>query len=148
MPQSHPQPQRLRRLLALDPGEQRTGVALSDELGLYAHPRPAIRGGRNAVLDAVAKLVSDEAVDELVVGLPLSLSGEESAQTAIVRELVARLRERLGIPVTEWDERLSSVQAGRTVRGAERRKSGELDSAAAALILQAVLDSRRSGARQ
>lgn len=147
MPQSQAQPQRPRRLLALDPGEQRTGVALSDELGLYAHPRPAIRGGRNAVIEAVAALSESEGVSEVIVGLPLSLSGGESAQTASVRELVTRLRERLDIPVTEWDERLSSVQAGRSVRGAARRKSGELDSAAAALVLQAVLDSRRPGAR-
>jgi putative Holliday junction resolvase len=138
-----PQPQ-ARRLLAVDPGERRTGVAISDELGLYAHTRPAIftRSSAEAV-EAIARLAESEGVAEVVVGLPLSLSGADSAQTALVRKIVAELRRRLAIPVTEWDERLSSVEAARIVTGAGRRRSGELDSAAAAVILQAVLDARR-----
>jgi RNase H-fold protein (predicted Holliday junction resolvase) len=60
---------------------------------------------------------------------------------------VARLRDRLAVPVSEWDERLSTVAAGRHVTGARRRRSGEQDSAAAALVLQAVLDSRRPAER-
>ncbi len=135
-----------RRLLAVDPGRRRTGVALSDELGLYAHPRPAIvtRSMAEAV-EAIARLAEAEGVAEVIVGLPLSLSGADSAQTASVRETVARLRARLTIPVTEWDERLSTVEAARTVTGEARRRSGELDSASAAVVLQAVLDSRRGG---
>ena len=145
-----PQAQALqrRRLLALDPGERRTGVAVSDELGLFAHPRPAIHASdRAALVEAVAVIVRDEQAGEVVVGLPLSLSGGDSAQTLAVRVLVAALRQRLDIPVSAWDERLSSVQAARSTRGAARRRSGELDSAAASLILQAVLDSRGSGTR-
>ncbi len=145
-----PQPQALqrRRLLALDPGERRTGVAVSDELGLFAHPRPAIHASdRAALVEAVAALVRDEQAAEVVVGMPLSLSGGDSAQTSTVRALVAALRQRLDVPVSAWDERLSSVQAARSARGAARRRSGELDSAAASLILQAVLDSRGPGAR-
>lgn len=138
-----------RRLLAVDPGARRTGVAISDELGLYAHPRAAIITGPGAdPVEQIARLAEAEGVAEVVVGLPLSLSGGETAQTATVRELVAKLRKRLSIPVSEWDERLSSVEAARSVAGAARRRSGELDSAAAALILQAVLDSRRGGIRQ
>jgi putative Holliday junction resolvase len=150
MTQSPRQPQSPpRRLLAVDPGERRTGVAISDELGLYAHTRPAIvtRSAAEAV-EAIARLAEAEGVGELIVGLPISLSGADSAQTASVRETVAKLRARLTIPVTEWDERLSSVEAARTVTGASRRRSGELDSAAAAVVLQAVLDSRRGGVRQ
>ena len=145
-----PQPQALqrRRLLALDPGERRTGVAVSDELGLFAHPRPAIHSSdRAALVEAVAALVRDEQAAEVVVGLPLSLSGGDSAQTSTVRALVAALRQRLDVPISAWDERLSSVQAARSARGIARRRSGELDSAAASLILQAVLDSRGPGAR-
>jgi putative Holliday junction resolvase len=154
-----------RRLLCLDPGEKRTGVATSDELGLYAHARTAIRAAsRGELLDAVAEIVAAEAVSEVVVGLPLSLTGEDSGQTNVVRELVAALRDRLAVPVSGWDERLSSVAAGPlagrdsggAVRGAvrkprstaaeamTRRRSGELDSAAAAVVLQSVLDSRRA----
>ena len=135
-----------RRLLALDPGERRTGVAVSDELGLFAHPRPALLQRNTAELvESVAQMVADEQISEVIVGLPLSLSGRESEQTERAREFANRLRQRLNVPVTEWDERLSSVQAARTVRGRERRAAGDLDSAAAAVILQAVLDSRRGG---
>jgi putative Holliday junction resolvase len=135
-----------RRLLALDPGERRTGVAISDELGLFAHPRPALIRGQRDVLDEIARIVAEEDIVEVVVGLPLSMSGGESEQTRRAREFSARLRGRLAVPVTEWDERLSSVEAARSVKGRERRTSGELDSAAAAVILQAVLDSRRGSA--
>ena len=121
---------------------------MSDELGLYAHPRAAIiTASGSALIDAIAALADEEAVAEVVVGLPLSLAGRETAQTATVRALVSGLRKRLTVPVTVWDERLSSVEAARTVSGQARRRSGELDSAAAALVLQAVLDSRRGGSR-
>lgn len=143
----HQQPPRPRRLLALDAGERRVGVALSDELGLFAHPRPALALAGEGLLAAIDALVEDEGVAEIVVGLPLTLAGGESEQTRRARALAARLRARLTIPVREWDERLSTVQAARTVRGASARRSGELDSAAAALVLQAVLDARRTGAR-
>jgi len=167
MTQPQPPSRYPRRLLCLDPGERRTGVALSDELGLFAHARPAIHAtSREALVDAVAELAAAEQVSEVVVGLPLSLSGDDSGQTATVRGLVAALRERMGVPVSVWDERLSSVQAGpsagrdaggavrSTTRSAptasrtvDRRRSGELDSAAARLVLQAVLESRRGQVR-
>lgn len=132
------------RILALDAGARRTGVAISDELGIAAHARPAIHHtSRAALLDAVAALVEGEQVAEVVVGLPLALSGGETAQTSEARELVAELAARLDVPVSTWDERLSSVQAERGSRGPAKRKSGELDSAAAAIVLQTVLERRR-----
>ena len=135
--------QRQPRLLGIDHGSARTGLALSDELGMFAHPRPAIRGGSAETISAIARLVAAEDVGEVFVGLPLTLAGGDSEQTAAARGFAAALRGALAVPVRECDERYSTVQAGRTVRGAARRKSGELDSAAAALILQSVLDSRR-----
>ena len=132
------------RLMALDLGSRRTGVAVSDELGLYAHPRLAVRGGTRALLSAIPALVTAEDVGEVIVGLPLTLAGEDSAQTTATRAFVERLREHLEVPVTTWDERLSTVEAARYVpRG--RQRDGALDSAAAALLLQAVLDSRAGG---
>ncbi|HEY4669374.1 MAG TPA: Holliday junction resolvase RuvX [Tepidiformaceae bacterium] len=134
------------RLLAIDPGSRRTGVAVSDDLGLFAHARPAlVVAGEARLVEAVRELVEAEQADEVIVGLPLSMSGLDSAQTARVRDLVMRLRKVLPVPVTPWDERLSSVQARRDVR--DRDRSGTLDSAAAALVLQSVLDARRTGAR-
>ena len=153
MPLPEPPP---RRLLALDPGARRVGVAVSDELGAFAHARPAIVAADQVA--AVERLVTEEAIAEVIVGLPLALSGGETDQTRTARAFAARLRGQLSVPVTEWDERLSSVQAGRRLEGsaqarrsssagARRRASGELDSAAAAVILQTVLDARRRQAR-
>ena len=137
------QPPQSHRLLGLDPGERRTGVAVSDDLGLYAHPRPAIHSRTDGqLLDAVVQLAADEAVAEVVVGMPLSMSGADSSQTTHVRTLVDHLRDRLTVPVSTWDERLTTVEAGRSVREG-RKRTGATDSAAAALILQSVLDSRR-----
>lgn len=133
------------RLLGLDPGERRTGVALSDDLGMFAHPRPAVAGSGDAAIAAISQLVAREGVAEIVVGLPLSLSGADSAQTTAARKFANDLRTRLGLRVTEWDERFSSVQAARSVKGRARQRSGELDSAAAAVVLQAVLDARANG---
>ena len=129
------------RLMALDVGSRRTGVAVSDELGLYAHARPALKGGARALLDALPPLVAAESIDEVIVGLPLTLAGKDSPQTAVTRAFVERLRERLEVPVTTWDERLTSAEAARFVPSS-RHRDGTLDSAAAALLLQAVLDSR------
>ena len=134
------------RLMALDFGSRRTGVAVSDELGLFAHARPALKGGTRALLEAIPPLVTDDAIGEVIVGLPRTLAGEDSAQTATTRAFVERLRERLDVPVTTWDERLSSVEAARYVPS-DRHRDGSLDSAAAALLLQAVLDSRAGGSQ-
>ena len=142
------------RILALDPGGRRVGVALSDELGLFAHPRDAITTRTDAeTIAAVDRIVRDEHVDEVVVGLPISLGGGASAQTAAAESLIAGLRQRLNVPVVAWDERLSSVQASRPLRGATkgehvtpdagRGRRGAIDSRSAAIVLQAVLDSRR-----
>ena len=131
--------------MALDPGARRTGVAVSDELGLYAHLRPAIRGGARALLEAMPALVEREGVDEVVVGLPLTLAGGDSDQTRAVRALAGRLRERLDVPVRLRDERLTTVEAARRVPAAASRRDGTLDSAAAAVLLQAELDARARG---
>ncbi len=146
MAQQQSLPQTQPRLLALDPGEARTGVAVSDELGLFAHPRPAIRARSvHEVVRAVAKLVQSEAVSEVIVGVPLTLAGERGAQAEAVRPLVAALRAALQVPVREVDERLSSAQAAALKPGLGNRRDGTLDSASAAVVLQGVLDSRRGG---
>ncbi len=139
------QPQPLPpRLLALDPGEARIGVAVSDALGLYAHPRPAIRTrSRAEAVRAVEKLVREEAIDEVIVGLPLTLTGERGFQAEATRPFIAELRAALSIPVRETDERLSSAQAVAMHPELRGRRDGTLDSASAAVVLQSVLDGRR-----
>jgi putative Holliday junction resolvase len=144
MAQSQAQPQQQPRLLALDPGEARVGVALSDELGMFAHPRPAIRSRSSAeVVRAVARLVAEESVTEVFVGLPLTLSGEQGYQAEASRDFIAQLRAAVAVPVTEVDERLSSAQAAAMHPELRGRRDGRLDSASAAVVLQSVLDRRR-----
>ncbi len=135
-----------RRILALDPGQARIGVALSDELGLLAHPRPAIAArDRHAALAAIARLVAAEGVTEIIVGLPLTLGGAPGHQAAEAEAFAADLRATVAIPVRTVDERLTSAQAARQAPAAARRRDGTLDSLAAALLLQAELDASRGG---
>ncbi|MGA2164337.1 MAG: Holliday junction resolvase RuvX [Solirubrobacteraceae bacterium] len=131
------------RVLGLDYGSARCGCALADPTGTIVTPieaisRPATRRG----LDALAALVAEQEVERVVVGLPLSLSGEESAQTGETREWAARLSQRLGegVPVELHDERLTTRMAQR-MEGAQTSE----DSRAAALMLESWLASAPGG---
>jgi putative Holliday junction resolvase len=138
-------------VLGIDAGERRVGVAMSDELRLLASPvavldrRPK---GLAPVLDSIRELVRREDVRHVVVGLPLNADGSEGAQARRARDF-ARVAERVvGIPVTMWDERLSTREAEAIVRAQGRnlrrvRRRGELDAVAAAAILQDYLDHHR-----
>lgn len=122
------------RVLGLDFGEARCGCAVSDPTGTVVTPlgaveRPATRRG----LGRIAGLVREREVDRVVVGLPLSLSGDEGSQAARTREWAARLAERLSIPVDLYDERLTTRQAERS------GGSADADSRAAAHLLEAYL---------
>ena len=137
------------RILAIDPGERRIGVAGAD-LGLrVAIPLTTIEGGPDAV-EAVARLVDEEDARALVVGLPLSLSGALGQQAERAQALAEALADRLSIPVLTWDERLSSTEARRRLSsgGGRRRDKRDVDALAAAIILQAYLDSHRPPGRQ
>jgi putative holliday junction resolvase len=126
------------RVLALDHGAARTGVAVSDPTGTIARPLPAIRRvdspeGRRA-LDA---LIADHAPERIVVGEPRSLSGARGAQARAAAGFAARLRARVDVPVELWDERLTTVEAARRSREAGSR--ADLDSLAACVLLEAYL---------
>jgi putative holliday junction resolvase len=130
----------LPRVLALDYGSARCGCALSDPTGTLATPidpvlRPATRRG----IGRLAELVREREVERVVVGLPLGMSGSDTAQTEEARAFAARLAERLGdgVPVELYDERLTTVQAMRDPAG-----DASLDSRAAAHLLEALLASR------
>ncbi|HEX6458877.1 MAG TPA: Holliday junction resolvase RuvX [Thermoleophilaceae bacterium] len=124
----------MSRILALDFGEARCGCAISDPTGTLATPvgaveRPASRRG----LATIAALARDRQVERVVVGLPLTLAGEEGQQARATREFAARLGELLSVPVELHDERLTTRQAERTGGGADA------DSRAAAHLLEAYL---------
>jgi putative Holliday junction resolvase len=137
------------RILALDHGSRRVGVAIGEtETGL-AFARPAlVRRSARRDLEAVASLVRQEGVAMILIGLPLNMDGSEGRQAAAARAFGERVAV-IGPEVAYTDERLSSWQAGQELQAAGRRptrRSGELDSAAARLFLQQYLDDRRQPA--
>ena len=136
------------RILALDIGDRRIGVALSDPLGMLASPLTTIDRATpdtDTAIDAVLALANQHEAAEILVGIPYLMSGRIGAQARITLDFAQALATRTHIPVTQADERLSSVQADRmlTQSGASNtRDKGRTDSAAAAVILQAYLDAR------
>ena len=134
------------RAAALDFGKARIGLAVADELGLLAHPRPPLAAGsRKAALAALAALASAEKIERFVVGLPVTLSGEQGAAARRVRTFAQQVADATGCDVELWDERLTTVQAKRVLRDqgvSSRDERGVIDGVAACLILQAWLDAR------
>ncbi|MGB4441419.1 MAG: Holliday junction resolvase RuvX [Coriobacteriia bacterium] len=137
------------RALGLDIGSVRVGVAVSDPDGAVASA-VAVLDARELARDSrsLARIVEDYEAEQLVVGLPLTLSGDEGPQAAEVRGVAGRLADALGLPVAYQDERNSSAEARRAMRAAglsEREQRGSLDKVAAAILLQTWLDARRAG---
>ncbi len=135
------------RIIALDVGERRIGVALSDPTATLATPLTTIERSSEDVestLDEIIRLVRDNEASEIVVGIPVLLSGREGSQARATRDFVKQLARRTSVPIRRMDERLSSVQAERMLRDSGVRPSrdkGKIDAAAAAIILQSYLDS-------
>jgi putative Holliday junction resolvase len=127
-------------------------VAVSDPTETLASPLPTLkrRAGKRPPLTALEALVEEYEVGALVVGLPLTLDGSESAWTRTVRAFGEAMARRTGLPLHFEDERFTSVQAERAVRGiglpkGKREQKGRIDAAAAVLILQSWLDRRKKG---
>lgn len=136
-----------QRILGIDFGERRVGLALSDPTSTIATPLETLhrRKGRRAPIARLEAIARDHHVGHLVIGLPLSLEGAETDWCAEIRTAGGRLAERLGVGVDYVDERLTSVRAERAVRSLglpkkERERKERVDAAAAVLILQAWLD--------
>jgi putative Holliday junction resolvase len=132
------------RILALDHGAKRIGVACSDETAAIAQPLEFIPAEPAAkFLDRLKQIVKERQVGELVVGLPRNMNGTYGPAAESARAFAAMLRETLGIPVKTWDERLTSVQANRFLIEAGMRRDArktKVDQSAAAILLQSYLD--------
>jgi putative Holliday junction resolvase len=132
------------RVLALDPGAARLGLALSDAGGSLALPLDILpRDAAEAWLKRLAQIIRERGVELLVVGLPLTLEGERGPAAEEAEALVQRLRAALPVAVVTWDERFSSAQVEREMRRAglsSRERRGAVDASAAAIILQSYLD--------
>jgi putative Holliday junction resolvase len=134
------------RIAALDVGEARIGVAVSDELGITAQGIGVVRrvGGRRD-LEALAAMLAPYAPERLVVGLPLNMNGSEGPQAERVRAFATGAAAHLALPLEFWDERLTTVAAERALLEADlsrRRRRQLVDQVAATLILQGFLDRR------
>ena len=136
--------------MALDVGDRRVGIALSDPTGTLATPFGAVERGESDV-DEILRLAEREGAGAIVIGMPYTLAGARGEQAAKTAAFVRALREKArGVPVSTLDERLSTAQARRLLRESDssRRKTrrrqdrGRTDAAAAAVILQGYLDGR------
>lgn len=140
------------RILALDLGRRRIGLAVSDELSLTAQGLPTLERTNNlADIAALAKLAAEHSVGRFLVGKPIHMSGDEGRQAVWVRQFAGNLEARTGVPVTLWDERLTTVEAQRVLRqsGVSIEKRGRaIDRLAAVLLLQNYLDHRAFAIRE
>jgi putative Holliday junction resolvase len=133
------------RILALDVGRRRIGIAVSDPLGITAQGLPNLeRTRKRDDLDALARLAAEHQAGLILVGNPINMSGSEGRQSAWVREFAEAVERRTGIPVKLWDERLTTVEASRVLRasgiGIEKRAAA-VDRLSAVILLQSYLDS-------
>ncbi len=139
------------RVLGLDLGERRVGVAVSDPQGRVATPLKVLDARIVSDPKPLKRLVEDYEVELVVVGLPLSLDGSEGPQAKRVRSMGTRLAQLIDIPFRYYDERLSSTEAKRVMAEAnvsDRAKRGSVDMVAAAVFLQSFLDSENAQAER
>jgi len=133
-----------RRILALDVGAKRIGVAVSDPLGITAQGLETIqRQNKRKDLEALGRLLKDYEVREIVVGLPLRLSGAEGTQSEMMRRFASDLESHFGVTVHLWDERWTSTEANRLLRETDlsiAKRGRAVDRMAAILILQSWME--------
>jgi putative Holliday junction resolvase len=134
----------MKRLLAIDLGRARSGLAISDELGLLAHPLETLESGKtNEIMQRIGALVREKNIERVVVGLPRNMDGSLGAAAKAALAFAEKLRAQLSCPVVTWDERLTTVAANRILHEAGRATRsirGCIDQVAAQMILQGYLD--------
>jgi putative Holliday junction resolvase len=136
------------RLLGLDVGEKRVGVAVCDETQTLARPLLTVkRASKREDFEQIAALCRAHAIEKVIIGLPRTLRGEEGPQAQRVRRYAAELQTALNLPIDFWDERFSSVEAEERLTASSRKPArslrpakGAIDAAAAAIILQEYLN--------
>jgi putative Holliday junction resolvase len=137
------------RILALDLGKKRIGLALSDPLGITAQGLPTLqRTNIREDLETLQNLVDQHQVTLLLMGHPLHMSGREGRQAVYTREFAERLRGRTGIDIKFWDERLTTVEAQRVLRQSGisiEKRARAVDQLAAVILLESYLDSEPAG---
>lgn len=134
------------RVLALDLGTRRIGLAMSDELSLTAQGLPTlVRRNLRWDLEELGRIAAHNGVDRILLGDPRRMNGEQGTQSAWALEFKVELEANLGMPVQMWDERLTSLEAERMLRGSHIGKSDRkaaIDRISAVILLQSYLDSQ------
>ncbi len=135
------------KIMAVDHGEARTGVAVSDETGLVVSLTRVVKSyNTEKALEEIAGIAREQSVGEIVVGLPRNMDGSEGGSASICRAFAASLEARTGLPARLWDERLTTVDAHRILSAHDyhgRRRRETVDAVAASLILEGYLDFKR-----
>jgi putative pre-16S rRNA nuclease len=132
-----------RRIVGIDLGAARIGVAVSDELGLLAHPVETVPAGSGAVR-RIAEIVQEKNADRVIVGLPRHMNGATGIGAVDALVFAKKLETALSCPVLTWDERLTTTAANRALRDSGRKSRNSrqvVDQVAAQMILQGYLDS-------
>ena len=134
----------LMRVMGLDPGDKRTGVAISDPLGWTAQGKKVIESSSfQDIIKEVKELIEQYEVEKIIVGLPRNMDGSLGERAQRVEKFIEELKSQVDIPVKAWDERLSTAQAERTLLEADlsrQRRKQVIDKMAAVMILQNYLD--------
>jgi putative holliday junction resolvase len=145
-PEGQTAPARPGRILAIDYGSRRMGLAVSDALGITAQGLETLqRKNRRSDFARLERVIRENQVQEIVLGYPLRMSGQEGTQSQKVAEFAEELRRKFGLPVHLWDERLTSAEANRLLREADlsiQKRAQAVDRMAATLILQSFMQAR------
>jgi putative Holliday junction resolvase len=132
------------RILGIDIGSKRTGIAISDELGITAQGLNTIEiGSERDLISRLKDIIKSESVEELVIGLPLNMNGSSGPQAKKAIRLCDILKEEIGIPVKLWDERMTTAEASRIMIKADasrRKRKKKIDKLAAQIMLQGYLN--------
>jgi putative Holliday junction resolvase len=133
-----------RKILAVDIGERRVGLALSDELGMLAHPFKTLQwSGLLNLITSIKQIITSENIDKLVIGIPYTLNGGLSEKTTEIKKIVDQIRNQIDVEVIEIDERLTTkmaIQALHAVGKKPSKNRNTIDQVAAVYILQSYLD--------
>lgn len=134
----------MKKVLGIDLGEARVGIAISDDLGMLAHPLETIPARSENYLERILEIITSKGIQTIVVGMPRNMDGTYGGAATKSREFIETLKARTAIPVVPWDERLSTVSAQRSLHEAgrnTRKQRPVIDQVAAQIILQSWLDS-------
>jgi putative Holliday junction resolvase len=138
----------MKRVLGIDYGDVRVGVAVSDELGFMAHPLETIDVRRTPAVARIRDLAAEREVETIIVGMPRNMNGTHGPASEKATKFADELRAALPCQIITWDERLTTVSAQRSLQEAGRKAKDQkniIDQAAAQVILQSWLDAQAGG---